>query len=47
MDKTQTRRTPATNSRKLADNRISGTTSPLHDERADVYQNGIEVISAL
>lgn len=25
--------------RKLVDNRISGTTIPLHDKRADVYQN--------
>ena len=33
--------------RKLVDNRISGTTIPLHDKRVEVYQNDVEIISAL
>lgn len=33
--------------RKLVDNRIAGTTIPLHDKRVDVYQNDVEVIDAL
>lgn len=32
---------------KLVDNRITGTTIPLHDKRVDVYANAVEVISAL
>ncbi|MBE0620010.1 MAG: carbon-nitrogen hydrolase family protein [Burkholderiales bacterium] len=33
--------------RKLVDNRLSGTTIPLHDKRVDVYQNDVEIVSAL
>ena len=33
--------------RKLVDNRISGTTIPLHDKRVDIYQSEVEVVSAL
>lgn len=32
---------------KLVDNRISGTTIPLHDKRIDVYENEVEVVSAI
>lgn len=31
---------------KLIDNRINGTTIPLHDKRIDVYKNQVEVVSA-
>jgi len=32
---------------KLVDNRINGTTIPLHDKRVDVYQHEVEVVTAL
>ena len=32
---------------KLVDNRISGTTIPLHDKRTDVYANEVEIVSTL
>ncbi len=32
---------------RLVDNRISGTTIPLHDKRIDVYENEVEVVSAI